>query len=140
MDIKKKKKILLKKEQFYLDNINPSLNSCKIANSILGIKRDEMFSINLSKSRRGKKIRSPIKINNTIRTITTETRSKISLRNKGVSVQIFDGADNLLYEFPTIRSTAKFFGVNPKTISMIFKTGKSFDGLTYKFKVKENKT
>jgi group I intron endonuclease len=33
-------KILLETEQYYLDNINPSLNICKIAKSSLGIKRN----------------------------------------------------------------------------------------------------
>lgn len=38
-DINLRKKTLLEKEQYYLDNINPSLNICKVANSPLGIKR-----------------------------------------------------------------------------------------------------
>ena len=56
---KTKREILLLREQYYLDNINPSLNVCKKADSPLGVKRNKMFSINLSKSRRGINIRSP---------------------------------------------------------------------------------
>jgi hypothetical protein len=38
------------REQYYLDEINPSLNTCNTAVSPLGIKRDINFSINLSNS------------------------------------------------------------------------------------------
>ncbi len=54
-NISDNKKILLQREQYYLDIINPSLNICKIAGSPLGIKHGASFSKNLSKARRGKK-------------------------------------------------------------------------------------
>lgn len=138
-NLDEKKKIILKREQYYLDNINPSLNTCKMANSPSGIKRNKMFSINLSRARRGKSRRSNIKINNTVRIITSETKSKIYLRNQGISVKIFDKSNNLIHEFPTVRNAAKHLGVDTKTISMIYKTGKSFDELIYKFSIKDNR-
>lgn len=55
MNIKEKKRILLEKEQYYLDTLNPYLNTCKVANSPLGVKHDITFSINMSKAHRGKK-------------------------------------------------------------------------------------
>jgi len=138
-DIKQKKEIILEKEQYYLNNINPSLNSYKKATSSLGVKRSLAFSIKMSKIRRGKSIRSNKKINNTIRIITEETKSKISLKNQGINVKVFDKLNNLINEFASIRSTAKFFNVHPKTINNIYKTGKSFDEFIYKFELKDNR-
>lgn len=127
------------REQYYLDTINPSLNTCKIVDSPLGIKRDSTFSINLSKSRRGKSIRSIKRVNVISKVITSETRSLISLRCQGVSVKIFDKLNNLVNEFPTITSAASHFGVDSNTINMIFKRGKSYDDYIYKFEVKDTR-
>jgi len=141
-DTKQNKKIILDREQYYLDNINPSLNICKTAGSPLGVKRDIMFSINLSRSRRGKSKKLDTRvniINKKPKIVTDESRLKISLRCKGVSVKVFDKSNNLINEFPTLTSAAKYFGVHTKTISMIYKTGKSYDNYIYKFNIKENK-
>jgi hypothetical protein len=143
MNTEQKKKTLLEREQYYLYNINPSLNICTRANSALGgVKRDIMFSINLNKSKRGKSKKVGIRvnnINNISKVVTPETLLKISSRCKGVSVKIFDKSNNLINQFPTITSTAKYSGVDNKTISMIFKTGKSYDNFVYKFDIKYNR-
>lgn len=137
---KEKREILLKKEQHYLDTLNPSLNICKEANSPLGVKREITFSINLSKACRGNKYKKPsFNSNNIIKVIYLETKSKISLRNQGVNVKIFVQSNNLINEFSSIASAAKHLGVTHKTISMVYKTGKSFDEYTYKFSIKDNR-
>lgn len=97
-----------------------------------------MFSINLSKARRGKRYnKSRIKVNVTPQIHTVKTRLKMSERARGVSVKIFDKPNNLVNEFPTIRSAAKHFGVDVKTISNIFRTGISYDDYVYKFEAKD---
>ena len=59
------KKALLRREQFYLNIINPSLNRCKIAGSSSGIKHNMSFSKHLSEARRGKKYKvNKLKIKN----------------------------------------------------------------------------
>jgi len=127
------KSILLEREQFYLNKINPSLNICKTAGSPLGIVRNKMFSVNVSKAKRGKKIvKSIININTTHKVITSETRSKLSSRAEGVIVKIYN-SNNLLYIFPSMASAAKHFGVSYKTISRILKTGISYVNFVYKF-------
>jgi hypothetical protein len=139
IDIKLKKKIILDKEQYYIDNLNPTLNTYKIANSSLGTKRDIIFCLNMSKIRRGKSINYSSKPNNIVKIVTPETRSKISLTNQGINVKIFDKFNNFIYEFSSIRSTAKHFGVHPKTIGNIYRTGKSFDEFIYKFTIKDTR-
>jgi group I intron endonuclease len=135
-DIKKKKAILLEREQYYLNKINPSLNTCKTAGSPLGIKLNLSFLQNVSKAKRGKKnIRSIINVNTAYKNITSETRSKLSSRAEGVIVKIYDKSNNLLYKFPSMASAAKHFGVSYNTISRILKTGISYDDYVYKFEV-----
>ena len=139
LDTKQKRKILLLREQYYLDNINLSLNVCKTADSPLGVKRDMAFSKNLSRSKRGLSYKSAIKVNALPRVVTmskivtSETKLLISLRCQGVNVKVFYKSNNLIKEFSTIANAASHFGVYTKTISMIYKTGKSYDDLTYKF-------
>ncbi len=74
-----------------------------------------------------------------MRLTTPETKSKISLRNKGVSVKIWDKLNNFVQEFPTLTRAAKFLGVSTKTISRIYQTGESFDDLIYEFNIKDNR-
>jgi hypothetical protein len=45
----------------------------------------------------------------------------------------------LVNEFPTLTSAANYLGVTPKTISTIFKTGKSYDDFIYEFSIKDNR-
>lgn len=130
------KNILLEREQFYIDNINPSLNTCKIALTPLGVKRDMSFSLNLSKARRGKSIRSAIIVNTRSNTISSETRLNLSSGSPGVKVKIFDKSNNLINEFPTLTSAAKHLNICRKTIRNIIKTGISYDNYTYK--IEEN--
>jgi len=145
LDTKQKRKILLIKEQYYLDSINPSLNTCKMADSPLGIKRSVAFSKNLSKSRRGFKHKSFVgldtlsKVNAMPKVITNETRLLISSRCQGIKVKIFDKSNNFIKEFPTMTSAALYQGVHRKTISMIYKRGKSFDDYIYEFEVKDTR-
>jgi hypothetical protein len=102
----------LKKEQYYLDNIKPSLNVCEKADSPLGIKRNLTFSINLSKAKRGKK-HGKLKMKTSIipNIISVETRLKMSEKARGVSVKVYDKYNNLINQFPTMASAAKHFGV-----------------------------
>jgi hypothetical protein len=109
-----------------------------------------MFSINLSKARKGKKIKKSSFNNNIVKLITPEIKSKLSLRNKGVDVkvldksnkliyQLLDKSNKLIYQLPIITKTAKFFNISTKTISRIYYTGKPFDDFIYKFNVKDNR-
>lgn len=130
-----KKDILLKREQYYLDIINPSLNTCKIAGSPLGIKHGITFSKNLSEARRGKKNKiSKLEII-TPKQITSETILKLSSRSIGIKVKLFDNLNNLINEFPTMASTAKYLGVSDRTIRRVLNTGISYDNYIYEFEI-----
>jgi group I intron endonuclease len=147
-----KSNVLILREQHYIDIINPEYNILRVAGNILGFKHSEATKVQLSIINTGvsnplfgkkhtsetrRKISESLRLNITPKIITTETRLKISSRSHGVSVKIFDKSNNFINEFPTITSAAKHFNVDPKTLSMIFKTGKSYDNYIYKFKVKD---
>nr|YP_009262119.1 hypothetical protein [Chrysoporthe deuterocubensis]AMX22194.1 hypothetical protein [Chrysoporthe deuterocubensis] len=71
--------------------------------------------------------------------MTDETKLKISLRNQGVSVKVFDKLGKLINEFPTLTSAANYFGCSYTTMSNIYKTGISYDDLIYKFEIKDTR-
>jgi AraC-like DNA-binding protein len=61
----------------------------------------------------------------------------MSERARGVSVKVFDQRNNLINQFPNMKSAAKHFGVDRSTISRIFRTGISYDDYIYKFEAKD---
>jgi group I intron endonuclease len=144
--------LLIKREQYYIDLLDPEYNILKVAGSVLGFKHSEATKVQMSINNTGvnnplfgkkhsyetrKKIRESLKLNITPKVMTIETRLKISSRSHGVKVKVFDKSNNLINEFPTIINAAKHLDVDPKKISMIFKTGKSYDNFIYKFEVKD---
>lgn len=64
------KENLIKREQYYIDTLNPVYNVKKIANSSLGVKCSDETKAKLSLASRG-------------RIVSVETRMKLSLANKG---------------------------------------------------------
>lgn len=137
-NLKERREIVLKREQYYLDNINPSLNICKIAGSPLGVKHNISFSINLSKARRGK-VHKVNNINSNISKYTSpETRLKLSSRSKGICVKIYDKSYNLIKKFPSMLSAANYVGVSDRTLRRVLNTGISYDNFIYEFEIETN--
>lgn len=153
--------VLIEREQYYLDHLKPEYNILKVANSRLGSKQSEATKIKISLGNKGKhagtnnhfygkmhsyetrkkigiSLRSIIRTNDTPKTIKLETRLKLSLISKGVSVKVFDKSKKLIKEFPTITSTAKYFGVSNKTISKYSNKNKSYNGYTFICNIKDN--
>lgn len=129
--------ILIEREQYYLDLLKPEYNILKTAGSRLNHKLTEKTKKAVSIALRGKKRRDKIKKDKV--EIFTTPKFNLSLKPRSIPVKVFDKSSNLLFEFLTINSAAKHFGVSNKTISRIFKTGTSYDDYTYKFYVKYTK-
>jgi len=149
--------ILIEREQYYLDLLKPEYNILKVANSRLGSKQSEATKIKISCGNKGKHnhflgkmhtyetrkkigliLKSIIRVNVTPRIVTMDTILKLSLRSRGVSVKVFDKSNNLVKEFPTITSTAIYFGISNKTVSKYINSSRSYDGYTFKSKFKGN--
>lgn len=138
--IEDKKRLILEREQYYLDLLEPTFNINKIAGSPLGLKRSLEFSINSSKSKRGVKHNYKVTTNNIGRSLTEDIKSKISVRCKGISVKIYNKNNKeFIKEFPTLSKAASYLGVHRKTISNIYARGVSYDDYIYEFKVKDTR-
>jgi NUMOD1 domain len=123
---------LISREQYYIDTLNPEYNILKTAGSRLGKKLSYETKKNI-----GEINRSINKNKAKFKTITFDTKLKISSRSIGV--KIFDQSNNLINEFPSITIAAKNLGINTNTIRRIFNRGISYDNFVYKFEVKDNK-
>lgn len=97
---------------------------------MLGFNHSEETRLKLSISRRGlvreiKKNSSDSSVISKI--INPDTIQKLKQRTKGVIIKVFDKNENIIYDFPTIIETAKFFGVKASTISSYAETGRLWD-------------
>jgi group I intron endonuclease len=148
--------ILIEREQYYLDLLKPEYNILKAANSRMGSKHSlktralmsvklkgenhPIFGKTLSVETRRKisiSLRSITRVNNKPRVISLETRLLKSLRCKGVALKVYDKWNNLINEFPTIKSASKHFDLSDRTIGRYLDKDKYYNG--YKFISKDIK-
>lgn len=132
-------KILLVREQYYLDLLKPKYNILKIANSRLGSKHSNITKLKISSKVKGvnhplygkkhnnitrNKISEALRFyNNTLSTKnkygpkSVDIKLKQSLRYKGVEINIYDKESNFIQGFPTIGSAAIYFDISNRTMS-----------------------
>lgn len=134
--------MLREREQYYFDLLKPEYNILKFAGSRLNHKLSFKTKKAVSIALRGRKYsikNSNIKANHI--PIITRPKSKLSMSLKavGLSVKIYDKAKNLVNEFSSIASAAKYYGVSCTYINNIKKRGFSYDDYIYKFEIKDTK-
>lgn len=123
------KEMLIKREQFYIDLLNPTFNICRVAGSSLGVKRSEEYKLKMSASKKGKKHRSICNIEKSIRQTgikrkagykhTEEAKLKISKNNgktKSIIQMNLEGV--FLQEWGSIKSAAETLQIHGSGISM----------------------
>ena len=115
------KDILLKREQYYLDLLNPEYNILKKAGSRLEYKHSEEDRIKKSLAQMGDKnpmygkhvseetIKKKVEYYKK-NLMTLEASNWISLTNKGLIIKVYGKNQNLVKEFSSIRETAEHFG------------------------------
>ena len=141
--------ILIFREQYYIDRLNPKYNILKVAGSRLGSKHSEVtknqMSINNkinhpffgkrhsieSRKKIGETLKSIVKVNNKPKVVSIETRLKLSLRVQGVCVKVFNPSNNLVMKFPSITSVAKYFNISNKTVSRYLDKNISYNGYIF---------
>lgn len=69
------------------------------------------------------------------RVITSDTRSKLASRSKGVSVKVYGKYNNLVNIFSTLKSAAKHFGVSCRTIHENLNTNIPHNNLIFKSEI-----
>jgi hypothetical protein len=108
------KRVILDREQYYLDILNPSLNINKTAGSTLGYKHTEEMRKTMSLQRKGQR----------------------GARN-GITVKVFNKHNVLINIFPTITSAAKYYHVDHCTLSKYIKEGYSLNNLRFEAEFKD---
>lgn len=120
---------LLKREQFYIDLLSPTINICKIAGNSFGVKRSDEFKAKISLSKKGKKHRPECSAEKSIRQMgkksalgyihTEEARLKISENNaKKRAVIQLDENDLFIKEWESMLQAANYFKIKYQGISM----------------------
>lgn len=120
------KEDLIRLEQYHINNYNPEYNICRVAGSVLGVKRSEQTKIKMSKSQIGKKH-------------SEETKKKQSIAKKGTISHLkkpicqlaLDGI--VINQFPSIKDAAVNTSIGSRTINNCL-TGRSFTAGGYKWK------
>jgi group I intron endonuclease len=133
---KEMKKAILLREQYYLDNINPTLNVCKIAGSMLGYKHTEEVRKIMGLQRRGKSINWSKKDLSYFVSNVTKNNLSLSARN-GIKVKVFDINNNLIKIFPTISSAALYYDIDHNTLSKNIKLGYKINDLRFEYELKD---
>jgi len=130
------RKSILNREQFYFDLINPTLNVNKIAGSTLGFRHSQETRLTMGLNRKGKSINWLRQDSSYI--ISEETRKNLSLRCRhGVIVKVLDNDNNIINIFPSIVSTANFYGLDHNTISKYIKNESYFKNLRFVAELKD---
>ena len=145
--------VLISKEQYYIDLLNPEYNILKVAGSRLGLKHskatiEKMSGINnhffgkahTSETRKmiGLSLRAVAKTTNRPRVVNLETRTKLSLRSHGIKIKVFDKSNNMIKQFRTITSVALYFGIDRRTISRYLDKEKVYNNYTFKSIIENN--
>lgn len=142
--------LCVSREQYYIDHLKPEYNICTIAGSRLGTKQSEEAKFKIGFVQKGiqnhfygkmhtdetrKKMQLSLKSiirEKKSKVVTLDTKISMSLRCKGVKVKVYDKSNNLINEFPTMTSVAKYFGLSIRTIGYYLDKDKSYNGFTFK--------
>ena len=146
--------VLLKREEYYIDQIKSKYNILKMAGSNWGFKHSYLSKAKMS-------------INNTGINPSVKTRVKIGLgfrhslnfklmpnnkcinkpkclissktRTRGINIKVFDLNFNLIQQFPSIASAALYFEVSTRTMGIILNEDIIHVGFVYKCEVLDTK-
>lgn len=131
--------LLIEREQYYIDLLNPEYNILKIAGSRLGHKVSKETKVKIGIASRGRKhtIETIDKLRQRNKIVKPETILKLSLRSLGVSVKIFDILSNLSYQFSSITKAAEFLNIKRENMSKILDGNENYEGLTFQFELKD---
>ena len=145
--------ILISREQYYIDLLNPEYNILKVAGNRLGFKHSEATIEKISgrnnhffgkthdyKTRKmiGETLRGVTRVNNKSKIIESETKLKLSLKSHGVPIKVFDKLNNLIKEFSTMTSAANYYGVHRRTIGRYLDKNRFYNEYIFKSNFKNN--
>jgi group I intron endonuclease len=123
---------IIEREQYYLDTLKPEYNICKVASSILGIKRTKETKLKMRNSQLGKKHskESIIKMSNS-------RKGRFKGKDNGISKAIIqlDSCNNIIKEYESINLASIETGIIRTGINnCLTKRSKSSGGFIWKYK------
>jgi group I intron endonuclease len=152
--------LLISREQYYLDLLKPEYNILKNAHSFLGFKHSDETRIIMSIKKRGinhnlygktPTYDTRIKIGKALRSNTAiDIRPNLAIKKANlntvglkstirINIQVFDQTNNIVNEFPTMKSAALYYNVSTSTIRKILKNEIIHVGFTYNFEAMNNR-
>ena len=124
INTKQKRKILLNKEQYYLNTLNPSLNVNRVAGSMLGYKHTKT-NIEV------------IRISSLSRNHTEETKLKMAISNiQAQAVIVINNITGEISNFISIRKASKFIGKHHSYIAKCLKRYKFYKNKEFTISIK----
>jgi len=124
--IEENRVLLLAMEQHYLDLLSPRYNILKVAGSPLGSKMSAEAKAKISAARKATTL-SPDHRDKFAGTGAKNHRFGKTAPN-AVKVYIYSLDDQLIKEFPSLKTAAEWFGVSTMSIHNYLKSGKQFKG------------
>lgn len=136
LDFENIRKLVLSREQYYIDTLVPEYNILKIAGSSLGKTHSAETKIKISEALKGKKHTEETKVKmsgaksgennpNFGKARSIETKAKMSA-TRGISIFAYSENGLLINKFPSAREAGKYFNANSKTILRYCSNGKLF--------------
>jgi group I intron endonuclease len=136
LDFENIRKLVLSREQYYIDTLVPEYNIQKIAGSSLGKTHSAETKIKISEALKGKKHTEETKEKmsesksgqnnpNFGKARSIETKAKMSA-TRGISIFAYSENGLLINKFPSAREAGKYFNTHSKTILKYCSNGKLF--------------
>jgi group I intron endonuclease len=153
---------LINREQYYINNLNPEYNICKVAGSTLNRKHSDetkhklkirnigvnhpFFGLYHSDETRRKiseSLKSSLVFSNSIKLKyklkTNEAKLRSSLTSIGLIIKVYDVLSNLIKEFPSMKKASIFYNISSSTIRRILNKNINYKGFYFKSEIKDNK-
>lgn len=71
--------------------------------------------------------------------MTLEAKRKLSLISRGIHIKVYNGSNNLMYKFTSLKETAKHFKVSPGFIQKCINNTKDFKGFNFRPEIENNR-
>jgi group I intron endonuclease len=131
---------LIEREQLYIDTLNPEFNICKIAASVLGIKRSEETKKKMSVAMKGRNLSNNHKMNlsesHSGKKLTVNHKKKISNALKGKGVKAIFSIDEfgIRTDYSSTKEASIFIGVDYRNFKRyVINNNRSKNGLQWHY-------
>jgi hypothetical protein len=116
--------IIIDREQYYIDNLNPKYNILKIARSLAGFKHSVTTIKRMSEGKLG-------------RSRDEATKLKLSSNTQAHAIAITEISTGKIQVYPSIRKSAEFLGIHHSYLAKCLKINQIYIGKGYSVEKKK---